>query len=131
MPVVLLLCLYWMALAVGAHIPHKVQHSIFPFFSDFLLHFLAFFGLGFLAAWATARMWNGNMLSQAISFVAVCLFATVSELTQGLTGRICDIYDLLYGMSGAFFGCLLYSVLARIFQSAKDKTSPPSKDASD
>ena len=37
MPVVLLLCLYWMALAVGSHIPHAVQHSSIPFFSDFLL----------------------------------------------------------------------------------------------
>ncbi len=75
-------------------------------------------------------MWGRCVTNLVAVIVVICLFGAVDELTQPVVGRVCDLIDWLYNVSGTVFGCLLYAVLARIFQSAKDKKSPPSKDAS-
>ena len=101
------LCLYWLAIFVGTHLPSSSLPSVHM--SDKILHGVAFAGLAFLLAWAVP---TGRVLRHAFIVLAIAIsYACLDELTQKfIPGRTCDRWDLLADAVGACAGLGIYFV---------------------
>lgn len=99
------LCLYWLAIFVGTHLPQSSLPSLR--LSDKLLHAGAFAGLAFLLAWAVP---TGKALRHAMFVILIAVaYGCIDELTQKfIPGRTCDLWDLLADSIGACLGLAAY-----------------------
>jgi|Deesub1362B_J571_1020462.scaffolds.fasta_scaffold01085_13 VanZ family protein len=97
-------------------------------FEDKLIHFLAYFGLGLLAARAFHAS-NGGPLSRKdliLTVVVVTLYGATDEIHQiFVPGRYADVLDwvsdFLGAVAGTYFYTKLYVVEARILASTRGR----------
>jgi VanZ family protein len=108
-----LLAGYWLALAVGTHLPPTLA-GMPGDFTDKLVHAAAFAVLAWLLAMAwqnSAGRLNGRHLQFA--WLAVVLYGAADELTQLLVGRSATMGDWLADAVGAALGLVIFSVWQR------------------
>jgi hypothetical protein len=108
-----LLVIYWIALAVAAHIPipqvvYRAQVA------DKWLHFLAYLNLSFLL-WFSVRpdnkvIWR-NRLVWLIFLIAI-IYGGIDELVQPYFGRTRDLGDFFANAAGASAGLVMLAFLA-------------------
>ncbi len=120
-PVVSLLVVYWIGLAIGTHTPVSAVQVVTTSVSDKTIHFYAYAGLGFLAAWAVTRLWGRRAVLALVAVVVVILFGAVDELTQPLVHRQCDFYDWVADTLGAILGALMYVTISWMLHSLAKK----------
>ena len=104
----LALLLYLLALVVATHIPIPPA-KLMPAASDKTLHFIAYFGLGFLVALHPTPSWQRRMLL----FLGLLAFGAADELTQPLVRRSAEWADWFADGVGAFAGLLIGSLITR------------------
>jgi uncharacterized membrane protein YuzA (DUF378 family) len=108
---IILLVFYWPAFFILAHIPVPglVRKAGV---SDKGLHFLAYLILVFLLWFAVSPdqkvVWRKAVLWWV--FIVVTGYGVVDELLQGVTGRNCDVMDIVANIAGTFTGLILLSV---------------------
>ena len=116
----LLLAIYWLLLTTATHLPiPRLPRGM----NDKLLHFLAFGGLGFLAAatWAQfrpagKRNWGGLL-------TAVAVYGIIDELLQIPVGRSADIADWYADLIGATLGIAVWQFLELVFSKREDSAT--------
>ena len=107
----LCLCLYWLGIFVGTHLPSNSLPSVRM--SDKLVHAGAFAGLAFLLAWAIPS--SRPVRHAVIVLVVATTYGCLDELTQMfIPGRTCDRWDLLADFIGACLGLATYFVVRSI-----------------
>jgi VanZ family protein len=79
--------------------PQPIIFDLFQYFSDKLLHFIAYFGLAAMAAAAfkTRR-------PVILACFGLILLGGVLEIVQGFTGRDMSVYDEIANTLGVFAG---------------------------
>jgi len=105
---------YWVALAIGTHIPHP-PHVIFPRgTSDKMLHLVAYAGLAFLLSfnWSLRRPFGWRQWLGVVAILAA--FGGIDEVTQIPVGRECDAIDWLADLTGIIGGSLLFGAVALV-----------------
>lgn len=116
-----LLVLYWAALAVATHLPAVVVPQ--TRLTDKSIHFIAFFGLSLLLGltlWSR-RPWGLRTAGSVVVLIAV--YAAVDELTQGLIpGRYPDLRDWYYDLGGAGCAVAVLSVAALLGRNIRPTT---------
>jgi len=110
---IVILVLYWIALAVAAHmkIPQVVYEAQV---SDKWLHFLAYLGLAFLL-WYSVRpdgkvSWRSRLVW--LIFLASAAYGGLDELLQPYVGRTKDLGDFLANVAGTSTGLVMFTFLA-------------------
>jgi VanZ family protein len=110
----LLLAGYWLALAVGTHLP-----PTFPGLpgdnTDKLVHAAAFAGL----AWLLATAWQNstgrlNRRHLRFAWLAIAAFAAADEVTQRLVDRDASASDWLADAAGAAGGLAVFWAWQRV-----------------
>ncbi len=107
---IILLVFYWLSFFIFAHIPvpDLVRKAGV---SDKGLHFLAYLILVFLLWFAVSPdqkvVWRKAVLWWV--FIVVTGYGVVDELLQGVTGRNCDVMDIVANIAGTFTGLILLS----------------------
>ncbi len=108
-----LLVLYWAALAVATHLPAVVVPE--TRLTDKSIHFIAFFGLSMLlgvACWSR-RPWGPRTALSVVILIAI--YAAFDEFTQGLIpGRYPDLRDWYYDVGGALCAVVVLSIAAAV-----------------
>jgi len=110
---IVILVLYWIILAIVAHIPiPKLVYQAQV--SDKWLHFLAYMNLTFLL-WFSLRpvslvRWRRKMVWLILFIVVV--YGGIDELLQPLVGRTKDFGDFLANVSGILTGLALFTFLS-------------------
>lgn len=105
----LILLAYLALLLTATHIPHPPVQKI-PLYNDKVLHFLAYFGVGFLLGLRTIRTWQ-----RGAGFLLIILaIAAVDELTQPYFRRTTELYDWLSDGAGGLCGMLLGTALRQL-----------------
>ncbi|MBA7482242.1 hypothetical protein ES707_17725 [subsurface metagenome] len=108
---IILLVFYWLSFFILAHIPVPglVRKAGV---SDKGLHFLAYLILVFLLWFAVSPdqkvVWRKAVVWWV--FIALAGYGVVDELLQGVTGRNCDVMDIIADIAGMFTGLILLSV---------------------
>jgi len=108
---IILLVFYWLSFFILAHIPVPglVREAGV---SDKGLHFLAYLILVFLLWFAVSPdqkvVWRKAVLWWV--FIVLTGYGVVDELLQGVTGRNCDVMDIVANIAGTFTGLILLSV---------------------
>ena len=109
---VALLAIYWPVFFIFAHIPFpdKIRAAGV---SDKGLHFLAYMVLTFLL-WFSLRpndrvRWRDRWVWLVLA--TVLLYAVADEVTQGMVGRNCDVWDLIADAAGAIGALVLTSLM--------------------
>jgi hypothetical protein len=107
------LVLYWIVLAVVAHIPipqlvYKAQVS------DKWLHFLAYLNLVFLLWFSVKPDSKANWRSRLVwlIFLAAAAYGGIDELLQPYVGRTKDLWDFLANVAGVSAGLIMFTYLA-------------------
>ena len=107
------LALYWIVLAIVAHIP--IPQLVYQAqVSDKWLHFLAYLNLVFLL-WFSVRpdgkvSWRGRLVW--LIFLASAAYGGLDELLQPYVGRTKDLGDFLANVAGASAGLAMFTFLA-------------------
>lgn len=106
---------YWLLIFTATHLPSANIPQVTV--SDKLAHGLAYFGLGFLLAWALPT--RGTSLSHLPLAAAIAVgYACIDELTQNfIPGRVCDVWDLAADGVGIAAGLTAYLVLRQFLLS--------------
>jgi len=108
---IILLVFYWLSFFILAHIPVPglVRKAGV---SDKGLHFLAYLILVFLLWFAVSPdqkvVWRKAVVWWV--FIVLTGYGVVDELLQGVTGRNCDVMDIVANIAGTFTGLILLSV---------------------
>jgi VanZ family protein len=115
---VLACTVYWGLLLTGTHLPRLPQPIVLSSGLDKICHFIGYAGLAFLLS-AVWRAWisRGRAIPLRGYLIVVCLaafYGAFDELTQPLVGRTCELGDWLADVSGAVFGCALFSLVYHI-----------------
>jgi VanZ family protein len=113
------LAIYWPAFVLLLHWPLKLKPAHPWDFSDKIVHTALYAILAFLVAGtidALAHRWPAiDRLSaigrMALVFVAVCLHGLLDEVTQPLTSRTFDWWDLAADAVGAIVALVIYGLL--------------------
>jgi VanZ family protein len=106
------LIIYWIVLAVLAHIPLP-QVVYQAKVSDKWLHFLAYLNLTFLV-WFSIKpdekvRWQNK--AAWLVFFAVIIYGGIDELTQPYFGRTKDLMDFIANMKGTATGLVIFTFL--------------------
>jgi hypothetical protein len=107
------LIVYWIVLAVVAHIP--IPEVVYKArVSDKWLHFLAYLNLVFLLWFAVrpdskVRLRNGMVW---LVFLMTAAYGGIDELLQPYVGRTKDLGDFLANIAGVSAGLILFAFLA-------------------
>ena len=110
------LVVYWITIFVGTHLPREIAEEEMARFAEFnlndkSLHFIAYFGLGFLLGWALPARFG---LSQrlAIAIAIGITYAAFDEWSQRFVeGRVPGLDDFIADSGGFLAGLLLYLVV--------------------
>lgn len=99
-----------LAMFIGTHLPSQSMPGFG--FSDKLLHFLAYFALGFsaLVSWelSVGVLRPSHYLAV---WVTGAIYGAVDEITQTPFGRTCDWTDWLADLAGLLVGVIAFHVL--------------------
>jgi VanZ family protein len=119
--VVVILAVYWLAIAIGTHLPNQVPSP--DFISDKVMHFVAFGGLAFLLSCSLMRGAPSWRLALGLLAIAVC-YGAIDEITQGLVPtREPEFKDWLADSFGAMSGMVMYLAIFRMVKK-RDPVSP-------
>lgn len=107
------LALYWITIFIGTHLPREIAEEEMARLAEFKLndkslHFIAYFGLGFLLGWALPARFG---LSQrlAIAIAIGISYAAFDEWSQRFArGRVPGVDDFIADSAGLLAGLLLY-----------------------
>lgn len=102
-----LLLVYWIALAIGTHIPDPDIPDL-PDNSDKVMHFVAYAGLCFFfCLWKSSQgPLSRSDLLKITGIIAI--YATIDELLQIPFNRFCDPLDALADWAGIVIGLLIF-----------------------
>lgn len=128
----MLLILYWLALAVGTHIP-RLPHVVSANLIDKVCHFVGFFGLGFLTsiAWSMRRPADRplNWSNFALLWLLLGIYGAIDETTQPWVGRSCELADWLADLGGLAAAMACFAATKSFMQSLASALSAPGKNA--
>jgi putative peptidoglycan lipid II flippase len=121
-PWVVVLSVYWLALAVGSHWPRLdfsrmtgIGHDALPLGLDKWLHVLGYAGLAFLATLANLGGGTGRAGGPRRAAVLV-VYAALDELTQGFfAGREVGLADFAASCAGLALGLASWRALGWLF----------------
>lgn len=118
----LVLGLYWVALAMATHWP-QVQPPLSFRPSDKIQHLVAFGLLAVLIAFAWSRFAPLSARKLLAVLAIVAAYGVLDELTQPLTGRHRDPLDWVADVLGAALALACFALVARVLKSAPVKSS--------
>jgi len=104
----IVLCIYWIALFTGTHMPSPPTMGVKV--SDKTQHFAAFFGLTTLLYWVVAA--RQGVLRKVLAVLSIAiLYAAFDEWTQRFSpGRTVDFHDFVANVSGILAATLVYLI---------------------
>lgn len=107
------LTLYWLAMFIGSHV--KLRDAVHVFhIRDKVLHFVAYAGLAFLAAWYQRfRKGSVGWLDLGAILTLVASYGVLDEITQIPVGRTADPLDWLADAAGAVAGLTAFLAMRR------------------
>jgi len=107
------LCIYWLLLFIGTHIPpNKLLARVHQ--SDKLLHCVAFAGLAFLMCWAVPTI-RTQLYRNTLTGGAICvIYAAIDEILQIPVGRTADWLDFYADCIGVCIGMACYTVVRAV-----------------
>jgi VanZ family protein len=98
--------LWWGAMFLGTHIPLPNTPGESPI-PDKLIHFVMYFGLGWLLPAAGANRERPTWRQIAACFAGIAAYAVLDELLQIPVGRTAEWWDGVADLAGAACGLLL------------------------
>lgn len=104
-----LLIAYWLILAALTHSPRLPQTG--PRMGDKTAHFLAY---GILASLLFLTLWTYRPHGRFLPLVALAIpliYGVVDEVTQPLSGRLCELGDWLADAGGAAIAVVILSLI--------------------
>lgn len=124
----LLLCIYWLAMFAGTHMP--TTPSFVHGNSDKIWHFFGYVGLAALcsAAWAVSRADFPARMKLRHCLVIVLVLAVyggLDEITQPLMGRTCDLRDWVADLLGLVVGVAAVQWLLLVAEKLKPHRRRP------
>ncbi|MCK9279705.1 MAG: VanZ family protein [Melioribacteraceae bacterium] len=104
---------YWMVLIIGTSLPSESL----PAFKvgDKVIHFIAYFGLGFLFGAYRLIYFNKNKKNVFIVILIVAIYALADEIHQiFIPGRYCELFDIFADIIGGLIGLgIAYLILIK------------------